>query len=532
MVLDQEEFEILFPNEPDLYQILTTKAKTKEELFTRYLPSKLWRLNNLYHIIDKVGEPIPFRMNRAQFKVYAKSLEHPRLIILKSRQQGISTFWLISYFDDLITRANYNCGLMAQGKDEAGTLLERLKHTWNTTEPWVKEFLGVKIIKNNSQEFTLSNNSTMFIRTSFRSATLQRLHISELGKIANKYPERAKETKTGTLQAIAPGNTCAIESTAEGVNMFKYMWDASIKQYAAGRLAGKDFLPVFLSWLDDPDCVEFEDQYPTDEELDYFKRLEEQLKITITKEQRNFWVAQHRELEGDIHQEYPATPEEAFTAAQDGTYWAKRYLEMVIRRGQRKTYEELYDRNLDVYVAIDAGRSDYMVLCFFQVWKRQVRIIAEYYNTGEWLGHYVTYAQDLAKEKGWYISHWYLPHDMGVVDLTEKDNKTREEIMHDLGVVNTTVLERLSKHHGIEEVRQEFQNIWIADECVYLEQCCLNYTKTWNPLLEVWRDEPKRNQWAHGADTIRYMVQACVVYLFEDGEYDEDYIVPQGGIAI
>ena len=530
-MITQELFNTFYPNDQELYELLTTKPIDFTELVTKYLPSKLWRLNNLYSIIDKVGLPIPFRLNRAQFKVYGKSLEHCRLIILKSRQQGISTFWLISYFDDLITLPNITCGLMAQGRDESGTLLERLKHTWNTLEPWVKDFFNLRIVKNNSSEFTLSNNSTMFIRTSFRSATLQRLHISELGKIANKYPERAKETKNGTLQALSPGNTGIIESTAEGVNMFKYMWDVSTKQYTAGRLAGKDFLPVFLSWLDDPDCVEFEQQYPADEERDYFNRLEETLKVKISPEQRNFWIAQHRELEGDIHQEYPATAEEAFTAAQDGTYWAKRYLEMIVRRGQRKPYKELYDRNLDVYVTLDAGRSDYMVLCFFQVWKRQVRILAEYYNTGEWLGHYVTYTEDLAKKMGWNIVHWYLPHDMGVTDLTQ-DNKTREQILNDLGVWNTTILEKLSKHHGIEEVRQEFQNIWIAEECEYLEQCCLNYTKTWNHLLEVWRDEPKRNQWAHGADTIRYMVQACTIHLFEGEDDPEDYITIAGGISI
>jgi hypothetical protein len=530
MILTRDEFNSLFPEDKDLYELLTTKPRTFEELVTRYLPSKLWRLNNLYSIIDKLGDPIPFRMNRAQFKVYAKSLEHARLIILKSRQQGISTFWLISYFDDLITRANYNCGLMAQGKDEAGTLLERLKYTWNTLEPWVKEFLDVKVIKNNSQEFTLSNNSTMFIRTSFRSATLQRLHISELGKIANKYPERAKETKTGTLQAIAPGNTCAIESTAEGVNMFKYMWDQAVKQYAASTLSGKDFLPVFLSWLDDPDCVEFEDQYPTDEELAYFEKLEEQLKIKITKPQRNFWVSQHRELEGDIHQEYPATPEEAFTAAQDGTYWAKRYIEMVVRRDQKRTYKELYDRNLPVYIAIDAGRSDYMVLVFFQVWKKQVRVIAEYYNTGEWLGHYVEYVREIAEANNWNVSTWFLPWDMGVTDLTQND-KTREDILNELGVHDTVLLEKLGKHHGIEEVRQSFQYMYISKDCEYLEQCCLNYTKDWNHLLEVWRDEPKRNQWAHGADAIRYMFQACHIHLFES-ESDEDHITVYSGIAI
>ncbi len=530
MILTKNQFNVLYPNNSELWQILVNKPVDYNDLITNYLPSKLWRLNNLYSIINKIGDPIPFKLNRAQFTVHSKSLEHPRLIILKSRQQGISTFWLISYFDDIITLNNINCGLMSQGKDESGLLLERLKHAWNTLDPWVKEFFNIKIIKNNESMFRLSNNSTMFIRTSFRSATLQRLHVSELGKIANKYPERAKETKTGTLQALAPGNTGIIESTAEGVNMFKYMWDVSIKQYAAGRLASKDFLPVFLSWLNDPDCIENEIQYAADNEIDYFNRLEEKLKIVITKKQRNFWIMQHRELEGDIHQEYPATPEEAFTAAQDGTYWAKRYLEVIVRLDHRKPYIELYDRNLDVYIAIDAGRSDYMVLIFFQVWKNQIRIIAEYYNTGEWLGHYVTYVSDIAKRYGWNITHWYLPHDMGVMDLTQND-KTREDILNELGVINTTILEKLGKHHGIEEVRDAFTFIWIAEECDYIEQCCLNYTKDWNHLLEIWRDEPKRNQWAHGADALRYTVQACTVHLFDSTDYEWDGNV-FGGIAI
>jgi hypothetical protein len=81
---------------------------------------------------------------------------------------------------------------------------------------------------------------------------------------------------------------------------------------------------------------------------------------------------------------------------------------------------------------------------------------------------------------------------MGVTDLTQAENKTREEILWDLGIRHTTILEKLGKANGIEEVRDAFEYIWIADECVYLEQCCLNYTKTWNPLLEVWRDEPRK----------------------------------------
>ena len=103
-----------------------------QDLIDNFLPSKLWRLNNCYTIIHKKGgKQVLFRMNRAQHIVYAASLLHPRIIILKSRQQGISTFWLINFFDDTMIEENFNIGLMAQGKDEAGTLLDRVKIAWD-----------------------------------------------------------------------------------------------------------------------------------------------------------------------------------------------------------------------------------------------------------------------------------------------------------------------------------------------------------------------------------------------------------------
>src|SRR5690606_13752124 len=136
--------------------------------------------------------------------------------------------------------------------------------------------------------------SQFFVRTSFRSATLQRLHISGMGKIANKYPEKAKETKNGTLQAIDPGNTAGIESTAEGANLYKDMWDTAIRYF--DQLSDKDFYPVFLSWIDDPVCVSDRDQHITEKQVKYFEKLEEELDITLSQQQKNFWVIQYREL--------------------------------------------------------------------------------------------------------------------------------------------------------------------------------------------------------------------------------------------
>lgn len=517
--VSESEFYALFPDKvaSQVWKLLTTTPKSNQDLLYNYLPSKLWRLNNLYKIVNKDGQHRKFHMNRAQFVVYSKLYLHHRLIILKSRQQGISTLWLISFEDDAIFRSNLNCGLMAQGREEAQTLLERVKYTWDELNPGIKEFVGVKLDKDNASEFSFSNNSTIFIRTSFRSATLHRLHISELGKIANESPKKAKETKTGTLQTLAPGNLGIIESTAEGNNMFKHMWDGAEKQLAVGRLAGKDFYPIFLSWLDDPDCVEYEDQIPTSDQFDYFEKLEKDLSRVVTQEQRNFWIAQERELEGDIHQEYPATAKEAFAAAKDGTYWARLYLSHVIRKG--KKLPNIYDLNLPVYCVMDLGRNDLMVLLFFQLWESiegdiSIRIIKSYWNSGEGLDHYADKLFEFKAEYNWSMpAPIGLPHDASVTDLSTEGQRSREDILHEYGVTNTVILAKQPKEAGIEDVRKEIPYMILDDRCTYIEDCFLNYTKVWNEELAIWRNEARRDQYAHGADTVRYMVQYINEYL-------------------
>lgn len=512
--ITEKEFFSWFPKQRYVWELLNTQPRTEGELIEKYLPSKLWRLNNLYHIIDKFGEPVVFKMNRAQFYVYSHLFLHFRLVILKSRQQGISTLFLISFTDDSIFLSNLNCGLMAQDKDAAALLLERTKYLWDNFDPAVSEFLQRKPTKDNTSVIEFNNNSSLFIRTSFRSATLHRLHISELGKIANKYPDKAKETKTGTLQALAPGNFGIIESTAEGANMFKSIWDSAVKQSEKTSLAAKDFMPVFLSWLDDPDCVEFEPQDIDYEAATYFERLQQETGRILLPEQKNFWIAQERELEGDIHQEYPATPAEAFSAAKDGTYWARKYLEYIVRR--RRKVDLLYDKNLPVYCVMDLGRNDYMVLTFFQVHRNTIRIVYEYHNSGEPLKHYADELKEMQADFKWNLIEIGLPHDAMVVELGEEHGRTRQDILYDYGITNTIVLEKQSVQTGVELVREAMPYIWIDDCCVYLDSCFLGYTKKWNKELEVWNSEPMRNEYSHGADTIRYMIQYCHQHLHFD----------------
>jgi hypothetical protein len=507
--ISQAEFEQLFPDYPELYELLVTKPASRDELIQHYLPSKLWRLNNLYTIIDKDGNHVRFKMNRAQFKVYAKLLKHPRLLILKSRQQGISTFFLLYFFDDAIFTKHLSVGLMAQGRDEASKLLERIKFSWDHFPQSIRSLLNINHKKSNSFEFSFDNNSSIFIRTSFRSATLQRLHISEFGKIANASPKKAQETKTGSLQTIAVGNIVIIESTAEGNNEFKFMWDKAVELQKKGReLAAKDMLPVFLSWLDDPTCIEPVLQEDTEESRDYFKMLD-QLGLTYTQEQRNYWIVQYRELEDSIYQEYPATAEEAFRAGKNGTYWSKRYIKYIVQR--KRIRKNLWDRNLPVYAMIDPGRDDYFVFVFFQVYNKTIRIIGEFQHSGEGLDYYATYLlEEVPKE--WQIETIYVPHDFGVKDLSVENNKTRQEVWEDYGITNTQLLDKEDLAAGIELVRQYIPVMYIDVECSYIESCFLNYSKKWDPKLLKWSKDPVHDQYSHGADCLRGMCQAIHLY--------------------
>jgi len=163
---------------------------------------------------------------------------------------------------------------------------------------------------------------------------------------------------------------------------------------------------------------------------------------------------------------------------------------------------------------MDLGRNDYMVLTFFQVYRNSIRIIGEYYNSGEGLKHYADKLKDYFRDElGWSIAEIGLPHDAVVVDLSEEHGRTRQQILESYGITNTIVLDKQGVQTGVELVREALEYIYVDDSCVYLDQCFLQYTKKWNKELEIWNNEPVRNEFAHGADTIRYMVQYCHQYL-------------------
>jgi len=518
-----DEYDELYPDLLDVKWLFENNPDSDEDMIANYLPVKLWRMNNLYWIEDKDGNRVIMNMNRGQHKVKAAQRRHPRIIILKSRQQGISTYWLLDYKDDAIFTDALKVGMLAQGLEEASTLLTRVKTAWELLDPGIKEFLGLAVTKDNSKEFSFNNDSTIFIRSSFRSTTLQRLHVSELGKISNKDPQKARELVAGTMQAIKAGNPVVLESTAEGrKNLFHKMWYEAVN--FVGDRALKDFYPVFLSWVDDPDCTAKIPQRLTIDDDAYIAKVEHDLDMILSDEQK-WWVhTQRKESGDDFDQEYPYNPEAAFAAVRDGAYFARIWKDSgrmwYPHNGQGtesknliKGHEDelsLYDGALDTFVSVDLGMNDMMVLIVWQEYVNasgllEIRIVRCYKNSGEALRHYYEWLVSLNIR----ITNVYLPHDAKVRELGSA--KSRYGILYDLGMRNMTVLKKTNnKSNDIELARRMLPHVIIdmtpGTGCDYLDDMMHNYSKQWDEKGGMWKDKPLHDEWSNPADAFLYLV--------------------------
>ena len=507
---DFKDTENLTANDFEKYRLELTQqylsaeiqlTPEQEQFVATKLGSKLWRLDSLYTIRDKNGTKMIMHLNDAQRKV-ATQYRHKRKIILKSRQQGISTFMLAYYLDNCLFKAGYQAGIQSYGIDEADKLSKRAELMWNELDQNIKDILNIKIVSNNSKGVTFSNGSVLKIGN-FRGDTLQGLHVSELAKIAKKYPDKAKELKTGAFQAVGKDNTLVIESTAEGkAGLFYEMWVKAYAKAVAGIKLGKlDFQAIFLSWLEDPDC-QLEDEVEIPQDLaDYFGAIENKLDIVITPQQKWWYVSKQDELGADMKQEYPTTPDEAFEQSLEGTIFKKEYEKLY---AEHRVDTNLHRPNLPVYVSYDIGVNDITVLTFVQVVEKRPRVIHSYANSGEGLDHYVNVMWSLVREQGYNIVEVFLPHDANVRDFST--GRTRLERFMEQGVP-ATLLKRQSVLDGIEATRQFLKVVVIEKECdmllLAIQQYRWKFDKTANVMLPI----PLHDWTSNYLDSLKYMAQ-------------------------
>jgi hypothetical protein len=154
------------------------------------------------------GTTTPFRLNWAQAELLSSL--HECNLILKARQLGFTTFIQLFMLDACLFNSNIRAGTIAHRLDDARTIFrDKVKFPYDNLPDMLKA--ARPIVRDSADELVFGNNSSIRVSTSMRSGTLQYLHISEYGQVCARYPDKAREIRTGALNAVQAG-----ESTAEG----------------------------------------------------------------------------------------------------------------------------------------------------------------------------------------------------------------------------------------------------------------------------------------------------------------------------
>jgi hypothetical protein len=463
-----------------------------------------WRLNNLYYITDKDGRRTQFQMNWAQEALYDEM--HYLNIVLKARQLGFTTFIQIFMLDACLFNSNVRAGTIAHTLDDAKIIFrDKVKYPYDNLPDGIRA--AVTAEKDTANELVLSNNSSIRVGTSLRSGTLQYLHISEYGKICAKFPEKAREVRTGALNTIEAGQIAFIESTAEGQEGHFYNMCEAAKSRARkdSKLSSLDFKFFFFPWWKNPGYVLDPEGVPIpDAYREYFDTLAETEGIELTPAQKAWYVKKAETQEEDMKREFPATPEEAFEASVEGAYYSKQIAkaELENRIGAHK-----YIEGLPVHTFWDIGVGDYTSIWFAQFVGAKIGLVGYFQDSGEGAPYYIRKLEEFQRERGWtYGEHWF-PHDVKVKEWGANETRIKQLIAAGL---RPRVVPDHYVDDGINAVRETFSRCWFDEEAASEGIRALkNYRKEWDEHRLVWRDKPYHNWASHGADSFRYM---CIAY--------------------
>ncbi len=272
-------------------------------------------IENYIKIRDKRGRIIPLILNKPQLKYYnvIKKLHEEnkpiRIIILKSRQMGFSTETEAIITKNTTTHHNYRAGIIAHKETSTTNIFEMSKLMIN----YLPDAIRPAQRKSNAKELVFNNDEGTGLDSKIkcmtaggkgigRSDTFTALHLSELAF----WEGDKKATMTGLLQAVpnTPESMIIIESTANGYEYFKEMWDSAV----AGE---NDFYPLFVGWNElDEYSMPYTGFTLTQDEID----LKEKYHLTLEQLTWRRWCIKNN-CSNDINQfkqEYPICPEEAF----------------------------------------------------------------------------------------------------------------------------------------------------------------------------------------------------------------------------
>lgn len=190
------------------------------------------------------------------------------------------------------------------------------------------------------------------------------------------------------------------------------------------------------------------------------------------------------------------------------------YGQIMSKKDKNGTIGEFaYNPAYPVYTAWDLGKSDSMVVLFFQYFKEKVRLIDLYEVVGSSVKAVIPILQAKPYNYGWH----FLPHD-GTVASTN-DGVTRIATLHNAGITNSSTLKREGVGLGIGRVEDGLPDLLInLGTTGSFSQKIRIYKRKISPITGNYIGPDHQSQ-SHIADALRYLFAAIEIYWNEKGEF-------------
>ena len=461
----------------------------------------IWRISNLYTIVDKSGQKVPFQPNKEQLDFLSRM--HDRNLILKARQIGFTTVCCIAYLDDCLFKPNVKAAVIAHKLQDAGEIFrDKVRGVYNDLPDDLKK--AIPVIRDNESTLEFANGSSIHVTNSTRSGTVQWLHVSEYGKICSQYPDKAREIRTGAFPSAEQG-VITIESTAEGDEGDFFEKCQAAEAVADKKLSRLDYKFFFYPWLGVKGYALKQSIVPeSPEDTAYFDKLEIETGKQISQPQRNWWLAQERDQGGDMKREYPATPKEAFEQAIEGAYFADQ-IAAAYRHNRIGKFP--IDPALPVNSCFDLGRNDSTDLWLWQDVDKLAVFVGFYRNSGEWIAHYINWLNEWREDHGIQFGRHYLPHDGDQKNIWIPGGSL--EVMAELKFHPEIVKRSPNKIETINSARRKFaQCAFDEDACKEGLQLLKRYRKEFDERRGVFRNVPLHDEASHAADSFMTFTQS------------------------
>lgn len=324
------------------------------EVFKRIIPDPVWFIENILMVQNKAGEEVPFKLNSAQQKVVRAFLRQynkdqtVRLVVVKSRQQGISTICRALTLWYSLTHAGIKAIMIAQTQRDLlekcmPPLLGFLRRVMLYFPDVVHEQHNASSVKFGIKDFSSIYGHWAQSEGENRGTTYHCVHLTEV----DLYKDW--DRFWGGLKPTIPKerSIVLIESTSLGHHA---LWSL----YQLG-----DMEMVFLPWYEQEEyAIEGDAPLRLTPEQEAIRQEHH-----LSDAQMRWYVAQEKSLGSHImmQREYPSSLEDSFAVEKDNSWFG---VSLIEKACQKRPTD---DHNSNIYLGIDPSRSrDYTGM----VWRR------------------------------------------------------------------------------------------------------------------------------------------------------------------